>query len=50
MTKLDRAILRMVDVELSGAYREPEASDILRIGGAPQGGVCTLASETVRIY
>lgn len=44
VTKLDRAILRMVDIELSGVYREPEPSEILRTGGDPQDGACTLSS------
>ncbi|WP_437534962.1 vWA domain-containing protein [Sorangium sp. So ce726] len=44
VTKLDRAILRMVDIALSGVYREPEPSEILRTGGDPQDGACQLAS------
>ncbi|AUX23828.1 hypothetical protein SOCEGT47_043580 [Sorangium cellulosum] len=44
VTRLDSAILRMVDIELSGTYREPEASQILRTGGDPQDGACTLSS------
>ncbi|WP_437730613.1 vWA domain-containing protein [Sorangium sp. So ce1335] len=44
VTKLDRAILRMVDVELSGVYREPEPSEILRTGGDPLEGACALSS------
>ncbi|MGK3992254.1 vWA domain-containing protein [Sorangium sp. So ce1024] len=44
VTKLDRAILRMVDVELSGVYREPEPSEILRTGGDPLDGACALSS------
>jgi hypothetical protein len=51
VTKLDRAILRMVDIEMSGQYREPDAADVLRTGGDPQSGVCTLSSgTTVTIY
>ncbi|KYF67338.1 vWA domain-containing protein [Sorangium cellulosum] len=44
VTQLDRAILRMVDIELSGVYREPEPSEILRTGGDPLDGACALAS------
>lgn len=44
VTKLDRAIYRMVDIELSGRYREPDAADILRAGGDPEDGACTLES------
>jgi hypothetical protein len=44
VTKLDDAILRMVDIEMSGAYREPAAAEIIRTGGDPQDGACTLES------
>ncbi|HWA75919.1 MAG TPA: vWA domain-containing protein [Polyangiaceae bacterium] len=51
VTKLDRAILRMVDIELSGAYREPNADEVLRTGGSPENGACTLESgQVVTIY
>lgn len=42
VTKLDQAILRMVDIEMSGQYREPVASEVLRTGGDPQNGTCKL--------
>jgi hypothetical protein len=42
VTRLDDAILRMVDIELTGAYREPTKSEIIRTGGNPQAGECTL--------
>lgn len=42
VTKLDDAILRMVDIELSGEYREPDPSEIIRVGGDPQDGACAL--------
>ncbi|WP_437489765.1 vWA domain-containing protein [Sorangium sp. So ce1014] len=44
VTKLDRAILRMVDIALSGVYHEPEPSEILRTGGDPLDGACELSS------
>ncbi|KYG05922.1 hypothetical protein BE21_37810 [Sorangium cellulosum] len=44
VTKLDRAILRMVDIELSGVHREPASSEILRTGGDPEDGACELSS------
>jgi len=47
VTKLDKAITRMVDIELSGSYREPDAADILRTGGNPRDGACTLESGDV---
>jgi hypothetical protein len=43
VTKLDAAILRMVDIELTGKYREPSASEVIRTGGDPQSGRCSLA-------
>lgn len=51
VTKLNQAIVRMVDIEMSGTYREPAADEILRTGGDPQAGVCQLsAEETVTIF
>lgn len=51
VTKLDKAILRMVDIEMSGVYREPEAADVLRSGGDPQSGVCQLeGGQQATIY
>jgi hypothetical protein len=42
VTKLDVALVRMASIELSGQYREPNASEVIRTGGAPAGGRCTL--------
>jgi hypothetical protein len=51
VTHLDNAILRMVDIELSGQYREPAAMDIIRTGGNPQDGACQLESgDRVQIF
>ena len=51
VTKLDKAILRMVDVELTGAYREPTPDEILRTGGDPQSGVCVAGDgQQVHVY
>jgi hypothetical protein len=51
VTHLDRAILRMVDIEITGQYREPEPVDVVRTGGDPQNGACRLESgETVTIF
>jgi hypothetical protein len=47
VTKLDNAIHRMVDIEMTGVYREPAAADILRKGGNPQNGACKLGSGKV---
>jgi hypothetical protein len=51
VTHLDQAILRMVDIELSGMYREPTASEIVRTGGDPQDGACMLDSgQSVAVF
>jgi hypothetical protein len=51
VTRLDHAIERMVGIEMSGEYAEPGASDIIRTGGDPQDGACTLESgDQVRIF
>ncbi len=44
VTKLDVAVKRMINIELSGEYREPVADQIIRTGGDPHGGACTLGS------
>jgi hypothetical protein len=47
VTSLNDAITRMVAVELSGKYQQPEQQQILRTGGDPKDGACTLASGTM---
>jgi hypothetical protein len=47
VTKLDKAILRMVNIEISGVYAEPAKDDIIRTGGDPQSRSCTLESGEV---
>jgi hypothetical protein len=47
VTHLDKAIQRMIDIELSGSYVEPAEADILRTGGEPENGACKLASGAV---
>jgi hypothetical protein len=37
----------MVDIEMSGEYREPDAAEVLRAGGNPLNGACTLESGQV---
>jgi hypothetical protein len=44
VTKLDDAMLRMIDIELSGAYYEPDPAEIIRTGGNPTSGACTLST------
>jgi hypothetical protein len=51
VTRLDRAILRMVRIELSGEYSEPSSEEIVRKGGNPQAGSCKLESgATVVVF
>lgn len=50
VTTLDKAILRMVDIELTGIYREPAEEDILRKGGNPQSRICKSDSGDMTIY
>lgn len=38
VTRLNDAMLRMVDIEMSGEYREPDPATILRTGGDPRAG------------
>jgi len=42
VTKLGKAIVRMVSIELSGVYREPDPADIIRTGGNPTAGQCAM--------
>ena len=51
VTRLDDAILRMVDIEMSGVYREPAQADVIRTGGNPAEGACRLESgQTVFVF
>ncbi len=50
VTKLNDAIVRMVDIELSGTYHEPTAGQILRTGGDPKSGACQIGGSTFSIY
>ncbi len=51
VTSLRDAIERMVDIELSGTYREPSPTEIIRESGDLQDGACELASGgTVLAY
>ena len=40
VTLLDKAVERMVDIEMSGEHREPSSEDIIRTGGDPEDGQC----------
>ena len=51
VTQLDSAIVRMVDIEMTGQYVEPDAQEILRTGGDPNNGACQLATgEMLNVY
>jgi hypothetical protein len=51
VTQLDAAILRMVDIEMTGVYREPTAGELVRAGGDPQEGACQLESgQSVLVF
>ncbi len=44
VTLLSDAVVRVVDIELTGVYREPDPAEVLRTGGDPQDGACILES------
>lgn len=51
VTKLDNAMTRMIAAELTGAYVAPTSAEILRTGGDPKDGRCTLSDgQQVAIY
>jgi hypothetical protein len=43
VTTLDKAMSRMIDMELTGNDSKPAAADVIRTGGDPQNGRCTLS-------
>jgi hypothetical protein len=45
VTTLSKAMNRMIDMELTGTDTPPAAADIIRTGGNPQNGICTLANN-----
>lgn len=47
VTHLDRAILRVVDIEMTGKYVEPTAGDVRRTGGDTHAGVCRLSTGEI---
>lgn len=50
VTTLEDAVRRMVDIELTGVYREPDTDEIIRTGGDPHDGRCTAGGETYVVY
>jgi hypothetical protein len=47
VTKLGKAIIRMASIELSGVYVEPAAADVIRTGGNPSAGQCSIGDGGV---
>lgn len=47
VTLLSHAMLRVVDIEMTGVYREPLTSQVIRTGGDPHDGACELADGKV---
>jgi hypothetical protein len=47
VTKLSNAMVRMVSTELVGHRVDPAPSEILRTGGDPQSGACSLGNGVV---
>jgi hypothetical protein len=52
VTKLSRALVRVVSMELSGTYIGPDPADIIRTAGNPSlNGMCTTEDgQTVQIF
>ncbi|MBX2801896.1 MAG: VWA domain-containing protein [Myxococcales bacterium] len=46
VTTLRDAMVRMVQMEYSGIYEEPAEEDVIRTGGDPENGACTLGDGT----
>ena len=47
VTTLDKAMLRMIGMELTGKDDQPAAGDIIRTSGDPKDGTCVLASGQI---
>jgi hypothetical protein len=53
VTRLERALVRVVGMELSGTYAGPNPADVIRVSGTPSAsGTCALAADagTVQIF
>jgi hypothetical protein len=44
VTSLDRAMYRMIKMELTGTDSPPAATEVIRTGGDPMNGRCTLSN------
>ena len=50
VTRLEKAVQRMIEMELTGLKIDPLPGDVLRTGGDPQNGACSLSSgQTVYV-
>ena len=47
VTTLDKAMRRMIDMELTGTDAQPAAADIVRTSGSPKDGTCTLGNGDI---
>ncbi|MBL8606945.1 MAG: VWA domain-containing protein [Myxococcales bacterium] len=50
VTRLDQAVLRMLQIEVSGAYAVPAASEVIRSVGNPVDGKCSVSGGQVQAY
>jgi hypothetical protein len=52
ISRLEKALLRVVSMELSGNYEGPDPADVIRTSGSPASdGTCrTEDGQTVRIF
>ncbi|MCB9738708.1 MAG: VWA domain-containing protein [Deltaproteobacteria bacterium] len=50
VTSLRDALVRMIDIEMSGQYREPAPNEIVRVVGGVSGGRCEASASTYYSY
>ena len=50
VTRLDQAVTRMIQIELSGTYATPAPAEVLRSVGNPVDGKCNVSSGQVQLY
>lgn len=51
VTLLSHAMLRVIEIEMTGVYREPEPTQVIRAGGDPRDGACELeGGKVVEIF
>ncbi len=47
VTHLTDAVVRMVRIEVTGDYIDPTADEVIRTGGDPEDGACTLEEDRI---